>query len=338
MSGAAAAAGAATVPGLTVRPYAGPVDIAEIVRIRNADWRADGVRGHWTVEDAAAMLRHPSPQFDPHRDLWIGEMDGKPVAVTWTEWFDTTDGRREYMSRGYVDPAYRRLGIGGVLLGGNIARMRALAATHVTAAPKTLGMASNHESVAAPILAERHGYSPVRWFFDMERPLDTDLPDVPPLPDGLEVRAVTAEDGPRIWRADHDAFRDHWGGFDDSEASYRRWIESSEFAPELMVVAFDGDEVAGAVLNLILVEENEALGLQRGWLDSVFTRRAWRRRGLAKALIIRSLHLLRERGMTLAVLGVDAENPSGALDLYESVGFAEVQRTQVWHRPLEEET
>jgi mycothiol synthase len=106
--------------------------------------------------------------------------------------------------------------------------------------------------------------------------------------------------------------------------------------PELMVIAFDGDEIAAAVLNAIYPEENEALGVQRGWLDSVFTRRNWRRRGLAKALIVRSLHLLRERGMSLAVLGVDAENPSGALGLYESVGFVEVQRTRVWQRPMEE--
>ena len=81
----------------------------------------------------------------------------------------------------------------------------------------------------------------------------------------------------------------------------------------MFVVAFDGDEIAGAVLNVIYEEENEILGLRRGWLDSVFTRRAWRRRGLARALIVRSLHLLHERGMDRAALGVDADNPSGAL-------------------------
>ena len=331
-----AAARAAEVEGLVIRPYAGEDDLPEIVRIRNADWHADGVRGHWSVAEATAMLGHPSAQFDPARDVWIGELDGAPVAVTWTEWVDTTDGRREYMSRGYVDPPYRRRGIGGALLELNIARLRALAATHDTDRPKILGMSSNQASVAAPILARRHGYAPVRWFFDMERPLDGDLPEIPPLPEGLEIRPVGANDGPQIWRADHDAFQDHWGGSDDSEASYRRWVESPEFAPDLMVVAFDGDEIAGAVLNAIYPEENAALGIQRGWLDSVFTRRPWRRRGLAGSLSVRSLHLLRDRGMKIAALGVDAENPSGALGLYESVGFAEVQRTLVWHRPMEE--
>ena len=324
----------AGIDGLVLRPYAGETDIDAVVRIRNADWAADGVRGHWSVAEARAELSHPSEQFDPARDVWIGELHGTPVAVTWTSWVDTTDGRREYHSRGYVDPAHRRRGIGGALLAHNIGRMRAMAATHDTDRPKVLGMTSNQASIAAPILARRHGYELVRWFFDMERALDDTLPEVPPLPDGLELRAVGIEDASRIWKADHDAFRDHWGGFDDSDESFRRWIESPDFQPELSVVAFDGDEIAGAVLNAIYAEENAALGMARGWLDSVFTRRPWRRRGLAKALIVRSLHLLRSRGLDVAVLGVDAENPSGALGLYESVGFVEVERSAAWQRPL----
>ena len=102
----------------------------------------------------------------------------------------------------------------------------------------------------------------------------------------------------------------------------------------MFIVAYDGDEIAGAVLNAIYPEENEQLGIKRGWLDSVFTRRAWRKRGLARALIVRSLHLLRERGMEGAALGVDADNPSGALRLYESVGFAVTERATAWRRPL----
>ena len=73
-------------------------------------------------------------------------------------------------------------------------------------------------------------------------------------------------------------------------------------------------------------------GVRRGWLNSVFTRRAWRRRGLARALIARSLGVLRERGQTSAALGVDADNPSGALGLYERLGFAVDQRATAWRK------
>jgi ribosomal protein S18 acetylase RimI-like enzyme len=39
--------------------------------------------------------------------------------------------------------------------------------------------------------------------------------------------------------------------------------------------------------------------------------------------------------MTSAVLGVDADNPSGALGLYQDVGFAVTYRSTAWRRPLE---
>jgi ribosomal protein S18 acetylase RimI-like enzyme len=97
-----------------------------------------------------------------------------------------------------------------------------------------------------------------------------------------------------------------------------------------------GDQIAGGVLNTIYPEENEGLGLKRGWLDSVFTRRPWRRRGLARALIARSLAALRERGMTSAILGVDADNPTGALGLYEGIGFAVESRYTAWRKPMED--
>jgi ribosomal protein S18 acetylase RimI-like enzyme len=194
----------------------------------------------------------------------------------------------------------------------------------------------DEKQIGRTALAKSEGYEAVRWFFEMERPLEA-LPDLQPLPDGLEVRPVTVDDAPAIWHADHDAFQDHWGGWDPSEASMRRWIESQEFDPGLFVVGWDGNEIAGAVLNAIYADENEELGLRRGWLDSVFTRRAWRGRGLARALIGRSLHLLAERGMDTAALGVDADNPSGALRLYESCGFAIANRGSAWQRPLEDD-
>jgi mycothiol synthase len=64
---------------------------------------------------------------------------------------------------------------------------------------------------------------------------------------------------------------------------------------------------------------------------SILTRRPWRGRGVASALIGRNLRLLAERGMTEAALGVDAENPTGALALYERVGFVR-DRTELLYQ------
>ena len=326
---------ATPMQGVTMRPYEGEADLPDVLRIQNAEWAADGVSQRSDIEELRAWWGNPSESFDPARDVDVVELDGRPVAFTQRDWVDTTDGVREYRARCWIDPIVRRQGLGTALLARNEGARRRLAADHRTDRPRVLGMGTPELNLGAMALARSHGYQPARWWADMERSLLDELPEVPPLPAGLEVRPASADQARQIWDADQDAFQDHWGGWDPSEASFRRWTDSPEFQPDLMLVAWDGDEVAGAVLNAIYPEENRELGLKRGWLDSVFTRRAWRRRGLARALIVRSLHLLRERGLETAMLGVDADNPSGAFGLYESAGFRATQRFISWRKPLE---
>jgi ribosomal protein S18 acetylase RimI-like enzyme len=164
----------------------------------------------------------------------------------------------------------------------------------------------------------------------MRRDLHEPIPDVP-LPDGLEVRPVRPEHHRAIWLADVEAFRDHWDASAQHESDFVRWFAEPDIDTSLWQVAWDGDEVAGLVVNGIYPRENEQLGLKVGWLDGVATRRPWRRRGLASALIARSLAVLRERGMEIASLGVDTENPTGALRIYERFGFRP-HRTWIFYR------
>ena len=49
------------------------------------------------------------------------------------------------------------------------------------------------------------------------------------------------------------------------------------------MVAWDGDEIAGSVTNVINERENAEFGRLRGLLDSVAVRRPWRGRGLGYA-------------------------------------------------------
>jgi mycothiol synthase len=322
--------------GLRLRAYAGEADLEAIVAIMNAENRADGIPERLTVADLRAEYSNPGDHFDPARDVVLAEMDGQPVGVSSGEWIDThADELREHRLFGAVHPDWRRRGIGSALHRDAERRARELAATQQTERRRMLAMFTGERQAGAVAIAQASGYHAVRWFFDMVRPDLDDIPEIP-MPEGLEVRPITEDLHRALWEADLEAFRDHWGGFDDSEESFRRWLASPHFDPALFVVAFDGDEIAGGVLNGIFAEENAELGLRRGWLNSVFTRRAWRKRGLARALIARSLLVLRDRGMTEAALGVDAENPLGALGLYESVGFRTAERFTAWRRPLED--
>ena len=153
-------------------------------------------------------------------------------------------------------------------------------------------------------------------------------------PTGWRSGRVVPEDHRKIWAADVEAFRDHWGASEESEEGFQRFFGSPEFRPELWRVAWDGSEVAGVVMNRVLSTFNEQTGERRGLLAGVSVRRPWRRRGLARALVAQSLRALRDAGMTSAVLGVDADNPTGALGVYEANGFAVHRRGMNYRRPL----
>lgn len=324
-----------TPSGLRLRPYAGETDVPLIAGVINRQLVSEGVPFRVSVDDVAANYRYSSAMFDAARDVTVAEIDGTVVAYGERSWVDTTDGAyREYRTDGAVLPEWRRRGIGTALLVENQRRSRQLAATHTTDRARMFGSWTSDRQFGSLALLTNSGYEPARWFFEMTRPLHEPIPDVA-LPEGLEVRPVTPDMVKQVWHADVEAFLDHWGGFDSSDEALRRWTDRPSFDPALWVVAWEGDQVAGASVNAIDTEENEMLGVKRGWLHSIFTRRPWRRRGLARALIARSLVLLRERGMDTGILGVDADNPTGALGIYERIGFAVEERSTAWRKPFD---
>ncbi|HEY8772099.1 MAG TPA: GNAT family N-acetyltransferase, partial [Candidatus Limnocylindria bacterium] len=269
-------------------------------------------------------------------DVILAEVDGQLVGYAWVDWVDTTDGLREFRVGGYVHPDWQGRGIGGRILAWQEEHARAHPAAAATDRPLALGTWSSEANDRKIRLFTRAGYERARSFFEMLRPTLDDV-DLPPMPHGLEIRPVGADRASQkqFWDADAEAFADHWGGFDASDEAFEAWLVDPHHDPALWVAAWDGDEIAGAVTNAIFTEENDAFGRKRGWMDTVFVRRRWRRRGLAAALVARSFIRLREEGMTEAGLGVDTDNPSGALALYEKAGFEIHRRSAAFRKPME---
>jgi GNAT superfamily N-acetyltransferase len=319
--------------GVSFRLYAGDEDVPHIVRIINAEYAADGIDKRLTEEGERAWVAGRSERFDAARDLMFAELDGRPVGLAVQNWADSRDGStREYRVWGAVEPAARRRGIGSALLADNERRARTLAAMHDTERPRVLRGFAFDGRPAGRVL-ERAGFEPEGYLFEMLRSSLDSLVE-PPLPAGLRLRPVGRDHYQAIWQAHCEAFRDHSGGLDESETAMRRVLEAPHSDPALWLIAWDGDEVAGGAINAIYPARNDALGVERGYLDSVFTRRPWRRRGLARALVARSLRLLRERGMTSAGLSVDSKNRQGALGLYEAAGFRVRDCLVTWRKPL----
>jgi ribosomal protein S18 acetylase RimI-like enzyme len=235
---------------------------------------------------------------------------------------------------GGVHPEFRRRRIGSSLYLATRERLVLECAADPRPGPRELRSYALEDERPDRALLDEHGYVAIRYGFEMVRPITGSLPEHA-LPDGLEMRPVTEDQYRAIFDADNEAFEDHWGNRAPEEAGFQAHFYGPESEPQIWCVAWDGAEVAGVVMNAIFTEENEALGIRRGWLEHVSVRRPWRGKGVAKALCAASFRVLRDRGMTEAWLGVDGSNPTGALQLYEGLGFTARRRWMAYGRPLD---
>ena len=165
-------------------------------------------------------------------------------------------------------------------------------------------------------LLESLGYLRVRVFREMRIELDAP-PPAPEWPGGLTVAAFDPGHDAHAFHAAHEeAFADHW---DYPPRDYGSWsgtnLESDRFDPTLWCVVCGGDEIAaGAICTC------DTYG--GGWVQTLFTRRPWRRRGIGAALLRDAFTRLWHRGERSIGLGVAAASDTGAFRLYERAGMA----------------
>lgn len=320
----------------TFRPFQGEADFPRLLNVIQKSKAADQSEDVDTLESLTNFYSHLT-NCDLYQDLILAEAAGQVVAYGRVLWLDEdTTAERVYVHVAFTLPEWRGRGLGQQLLEWLEARLRAIAATHDHAGQRHLQVwGVSDKEIARRKLLERAGYAPIRYFYTMVRPTLNDIPDAP-LPPGLEVRPVQTAHLRAIWEANVEAFRDHWGFSEPPEDEYHSWLtDPVEFQPDIWKIAWDGDQVAGMVRGFIHPEQNQRFNRLRGWTENIAVRRPWRKRGLARALIAENLHELKARGMTEAALSVDTENPTGALRVYESMGFRAVEQRAVYRKPFE---
>jgi ribosomal protein S18 acetylase RimI-like enzyme len=181
----------------------------------------------------------------------------------------------------------------------------------------------------------RNGFQVVRCSYRMHIDFD-DQPAKPDIPEGITIRSIANKADERAaYQAAFDSFRDHWGFIEEPfEAYYQRWIHQltgdPNYDPSLFFIALDGDEVAGVSLCYPRTEEDAGMA----WVGTLGVRRAWRKRGLGSALLLHSFNAFYERGIRRAGLGVDAENLTGALRLYEKAGMRPWRKNATYEMEL----
>lgn len=328
------------VPGLRFRHLRIPEDYPGMAAANQAARDHCGIEEVITAETMARDYAHWI-NWDPAEDTLVVERDGRIVGYARTEWRDLTDGTRAFRTVIMVDPTHYGHGLTGAMLAWAERRLTTLAGTVARDDPRLSAMTAFSFGAEVELAAalEAHDWTKVGQAYEMVRPTLDDIPAAP-LPAGFVVRPTGIDDVARrrVFDAASEAFRDERREAETGEEEWEAFRTDPREDPALWIVAFDGDEIAGGVLGKIDLEETAHHGRERGIVAAVFTRRPWRRRGLARALIARALVRLRDHGMTSAYLGVDGLNPNQAMDLYESLGFTIASRSLDWRKPLPSET
>lgn len=321
-------------PGLEFRNFRGESDYAQIATVLMASDAADQLEHKVTAEYLADAYQHLR-NCDPYRDMIVAEVAGEMIGYSRGWWLDEPITGRVYLHNGFLIPGWRRRGIGNSMLLWMEKHHRETATTHPPEISKIFQVNVTDFQKGTSILLERSGYQPARYFYEMVRPTLDDILKSP-LPAGVEIRPASPEQYTAIWKSVDEASQDEWGYQKLSEEDYQEWLTSPHFQPNLWQVAWDiaTNQVVGHVLTFIHHEENKQFKRKRGFTEGIGVDRSWRRRGVARALISRSLQAQKAAGMTESALAADSDSSSGVIRLYESCGFQIVKRDTIYRKPM----
>jgi GNAT superfamily N-acetyltransferase len=338
MSGASSSEGwvtiqdAPSIRGLRFRRFRGESDFPHVVSVAEGSGEEDQLEFTISVEDIAREFKHLE-NCDPYQDFLFAEVGDRVIGYSRLSWSKDPNGTYLYNHSVDVLPEWRGTGIRNAMLRYNEQRLRKIAHTHPVEVPHVFqSIVADSERDWISVLTSE-GYKVFRYGFRMVRP---DLENIPDFlfPDGIELRPVKPEHYRAIIDAWNEACKDMRGQIPISDEDFRGFQESPIFDPSIWQIAWHKDEVVGTVLNFIDAQENIQYKRKRGHVELISVKRPWRGRGIAKALIARSFRLLKDLGMTEAALGVDAENPSGALHLYQKMGFKIERRVAFYRKPM----
>ena len=286
---------------------------------------------HWNSPIATSESEVAETFDDPYlapdldtRGVWAGER-----LVAFGTVVHTPSGVRQerVFVQGLVDPDTRGNGVGRRLLAWQIERATEKLRMCDPSIPWYIRTGEWDWIDDALRLQRRFGLESVRWFEDMLRPLSAPLQV--PRPSDVSIVDWTEVGSDELLRLSNESFADHWGSTPRDATAWEHLLSSSTVRTDLSFVATAGSQPVGYALNAFFGDDEEISGRRDGWIESLGVKKEWRRRGIAAALIARSLDAFRGAGFTHAMIGVDTDNPSGAAGLYQRLGFETLHRTVI---------
>ncbi|MGN6378290.1 MAG: GNAT family N-acetyltransferase [Gaiellales bacterium] len=252
-----------------------------------------------TPADVASEWR----DLDLSREAWLVEAEDGELAA------HATLGRRDdaLVADGYVHPAHRWRGLGGLLVD-----LTERAAAQVEGADVLRNGVSMRDPGALSLMAERR-YRPVRYFWSMGVVLEQQPPP-PQLPDGVTLGTVPQAEWREFHAVTEHAFAGHWGHI---AHPYDRWLEGAKAHPAFDPTLWVAARLDGRMIGTANCGPREGFG----YVSYLGVVPEFRGRGIGRALLVHTMRTLWDRGIPDVRLHVDAANPTGATALYTAVGM-----------------
>ena len=304
----------------TARSYRGEEDLAALADLINICAKVE--QNH--EGKSLSQLRHDfeAPFFNLQEDLRLWEDEQGKLIGYGGIWL--TDSDRDFKFS--IHPTAQDSDLGQQIINWAQKRIQRVAIANKLQVVPLLTFIDSQEANRIALL-ERNGFVPTRYFFRMVRWLNEPMSE-PQFPQGFQLYEAQLGKDDRAWvEMFNQTFIDHWNHHDMTLEQYQFYLNNPDFRPELHLVAVAPDGTFAAFCYCHIHQDNNFRnGSKNGWIHILGTRRGFRKRGLGRAILLSGLHRLKAAGMETAKLGVDADNPSGALGFYESVGFS-TQRT-----------
>jgi mycothiol synthase len=295
-----------------------PGDVGAWAVMLAAVTEVDGDSEHYGEQDLLELFQLPDCDF---ANGSVAVYDGSVmIACVFLMARSTADPVHDLRFSGAVHPAYRRRGLGGQLLGWVEKAAVPLHEQRHPGRPLTLRGWSKSGNTAEDALFEAHGYRPVRWWHTMRIDL-TAMPAVPTAPDGVRITGYSAAASEDARQVRNEAFQDHWGSTETTVETWAHYMSQESFRPEFTFLAYGGAQPLGVVLSYEYDAATKVTGSRDLYIGIVGTRRAGRNRGIASALLSRALADAKEAGFATSSLTVDGDSLTGAVGLYERVGY-----------------
>ena len=295
-----------------------PQNAGEWATLLTAIQDADGSDNYETEEDLQEQFRRPDLDFAKNS---IAIYDGRTmVGYGVLTPRSVAEPVHNVRHDGGVHPFYRGRGLGSELLDWAERTAFPLHRDLFPGHPLSLSTGCLDSNADAIALYKQRGYQPVRSFHRMVRDLTVPIPPVV-IPTDVHIAGYTPDMTEHARLVRNESFRDHWESTETSPENWAYFLAASTFSPELSFLAYEQGEPLGMLISYEHDAYNEKTGHRDLYIALVGTRAAGRKRGIATALLLTAMSTARDRGYDQASLGVDADSLTGAVRLYEHVGF-----------------